>query len=66
MPGGLESFLRCSQADGMSQPEAKEILSRGKRVLDVRLPKEYYNRGKKCAEILLNLQGKEWRMNKNE
>lgn len=60
MPGGLESFLRCSQADGMSQSEAKEILSRGKRILDVRLPKEYYNRGKKCSEILLNLQGKEW------
>jgi tRNA nucleotidyltransferase (CCA-adding enzyme) len=65
MPGGLESFLRCSQADGMSQAEAKEILLRGERVLDVRIPTEYYNRGKKCAEILLNLQGKEWKRSRS-
>lgn len=60
MPGGLESFLRCSQADGMNKKQADRILKRSKKVLEVKLPKKYYGRGKVCKEILLNLRGNAW------
>lgn len=61
MPGGIESFLRCSQADGMSKEQADRILKRSKKVLEVKLPEKYYDRGKKCGEILLNIQANAWR-----
>jgi tRNA nucleotidyltransferase (CCA-adding enzyme) len=61
MAGGIDEFLRCSVADGMSEEYALNILRKSHAAFAVRLPAQHIGKGSACHEIMENLRGKAWR-----
>lgn len=60
MTGGIYEFLLCSEADGMSQKYAFDILLKSHAALSVRLPVQHVGKGSACHKIMENLRGKAW------
>lgn len=61
---GVSGFLHCSIRDGMTAIEAGFIESLSKQIKAVKLPIKHRDKGKKCAEILLNERAAVWSRSK--
>lgn len=59
--GAIDSLTAVAKADGNDERTCHLIREACFLLPNVRLPKKYYDRGKACADILMNLRTTEWK-----